>query len=163
MRPVSGRLLLVTAACLAAVTWGLLHLVYVNLPPLPWTIVPALLIMAALEAWAGRDLKARIAGREPRKPVPPLFVARMVVLAKATAYAAAVVAGIALGMVIYLFGLLHAATPRSDMIIAGVAFGSSIALLLAALYLENSCRIPEDGSRDRDDQPAPPRSPFPSH
>jgi hypothetical protein len=25
MRPVSGRLLLVTAACLAAVTWGLLH------------------------------------------------------------------------------------------------------------------------------------------
>lgn len=163
MKPASTRLLLVVAVFFAAVTWGVLHQVYVNLPPLPWTIVPALLIIAALEAWAGRDLKARIAGREGYKPAPPLFVARMVVLAKASAYAGAVLAGIALGFVIYLFGLLHAATPRSDMIIAGVTFGSSIVLLLAALYLENSCRVPKDDSRERDDEPVPPQSPFPSH
>jgi hypothetical protein len=85
----------------------------------------------------------------------------MVVLAKASAYAAAVLAGISLGFVLYLFGLLQASTPRADMITAGVTFGSSIVLLLAALYLENCCRVPKDD--DRDDEPAPPQSPFPSH
>ncbi|MGH3171212.1 MAG: DUF3180 domain-containing protein [Trebonia sp.] len=162
MKPVSARLLLLATVFFALVIWAVLHAVYADLPPLSWTGVPALLIAAALEAWAGRDLKARISGRQG-KPAPPLFVARMVVLAKASAYAAAVLAGIALGFVFYLFGLLQAATPRTDMITAGVTFGSSIVLMLAALYLENSCRVPKDDDRDRDDEPAPPQSPFPSH
>lgn len=164
MKPTSARLLLLTAVVCAAITWGVLHAIYADLPPLAWTGVPALLIAAAAEAWAGRDLKARIAGRDGYKPAPPLFAARMVVLAKATAYAAVVVGGIAIGFVIYLFGLLQAATPRTDMITAGVTFASSMVLLVAALYLENSCRIPKDDDRDRDDTPAPPpQSPFPSH
>lgn len=163
MKPVSTRLLLLVTAFFAAVTWAALHAIYADLPPLSWTGVPALLIAAALEAWAGRDLKARIRGRAGYKPVPALFVARMVVLAKASAYAAGVLAGICLGFVIYLFGLLQAETPRADMITAGVTFGSAIILLLAALYLENSCRIPEEDDRDQDDEPAPPQSPFPSH
>lgn len=163
MRPVSTRLLAVAAVFFAVVTWAVLHAIYADLPPLAWTGVPALLIAAALEAWAGRDLKARIAGREGYKPAPSLFVARMVVLAKASAYAAAVLAGISIGFVVYLFGLLRATTPRTDMITAGVTFGSSVLLLLAALYLENSCRVPKDDNRDHDDEPAPPQSPFPSH
>jgi hypothetical protein len=163
VKPVSTRLLLLVAVFFTVVTWAVLHAVYSDLPPLAWTGVPALLIAAALEAWAGRDLKARIAGREGYKPAPSLFVARMVVLAKASAYAAAVLAGISLGFVIYLFGLLQASTPRADMITAGVTFGSSILLLLAARYLENSCRVPKDEDRDRDEEPAPPQSPFPSH
>jgi hypothetical protein len=163
VKPVSTRLLLLAGIFFAVVTWAVLHAIYTNLPPLSWTGVPALLIAAALEAVAGRDLKARISGREGVKPAPPLFVARMVVLAKASAYAAAVLAGISLGFVLYLFGLLQASTPRTDMITAGVTFGSSIVLLLAALYLENCCRVPEDDDRDRDEDPAPPQSPFPSH
>ncbi|HEV3382980.1 MAG TPA: DUF3180 domain-containing protein [Trebonia sp.] len=163
MKPVSTRLLLLAAVFFAVVTWAVLHAVYTDLPPLSWTGVPALLIAAALEAWAGRDLKARIAGRERYKPAPALFVARMVALAKATAYTGSVVAGISLGFVIYLFGLLQAATPRTDMITAGVTFGSSILLLLAALYLENSCRVPKDDGRGQDDEPPPPQSPFPDH
>lgn len=164
MKPTSHRLLLATAVGCAAITWAVLTAVYSILPPLSWTGVPALLIAAALEAYAGHDLKARIAGSEGYKPAPPIFVARMVVLAKASAYAAAVVAGICLGFVIYLIRLLQAATPRTDMLTAGLAFGSALVLLAAALYLENCCRVPTD--TDRDDEPAPPpppQSPFPSH
>jgi hypothetical protein len=153
----------VVALVCAAITWAALHAIYNSLPPLSWTGVPALLIAAMAEAWAGRDLKARISGRGGYKPAPPMFVARMVVLAKATAYAAAVIAGVAIGFVIYLLRLLQAATPRTDMITAGVTFASSLVLLAAALYLENSCRVPRDDSDDRDDEPAPPQSPFPSH
>lgn len=164
MKPTRTRTLLIVGVICAAIAWAVLKGIYADLPPLSWTGVPALLIAAGIEAWAGRDLKARISGREGYKPAPPLFVARLVVLAKASAYASAVVAGVSIGFVIYLIRLLPATTPRSDMITAGVTFGSSLVLLAAALYLENCCRIPEDS--DRDDEPAPPpppQSPFPSH
>jgi uncharacterized protein DUF3180 len=163
MKPTRPRTLLIIGVICAAIAWAVLKGIYADLPPLSWTGVPALLIAAAIEAWAGRDLKARISGREGFKPAPPLFVARLVVLAKASAYAGAVVAGVSLGFVIYLFRLLQAATPRSDMITAGVTFGSSLALLAAAMYLENCCRIPKDSDRDDEPAPPPPQSPFPSH
>jgi hypothetical protein len=166
VKPSSTRMLLLVGVVCAAVTRVVLGVIYTDLPPLSWTGVPALLIVAGAEAWTGRDLKARIAGRAGYKPAPPLFVFRMVVLAKATAYTGAVLGGVCIGFVIYLFGLLQAATPRSDMITAGVTFGASMVLLVAALYLENCCRVPKDLDREGDVEPAPPpppESPFPSH
>jgi hypothetical protein len=70
---------------------------------------------------------------------------------------------VSLGFVIFLIRLLQATTPRTDMITAGVTFGSSLVLLAAALYLENCCRIPKDSDRDDEPAPPPPQSPFPSH
>jgi hypothetical protein len=162
VRPTSARALLLTGVLAAAVTWALLTAVYARLPPLTWTGVPALLIAAGAEAWAGRDLRARIQGRRPgAKPAPPLFVARIVALAKASSQAAALLAGVSVGFVIYLSGMLDATTPRNDMITAGVSFGSSLVLLAAALYLEYCCRVPRNPDRERDDEPAPPPpSPF---
>ena len=161
MKPTRARTLLLVCVAAAAVTWALLHGVYSNLPPLTWTGVPALLIAAAAEAWTGRDLRARITGRQGTKPAPPLFVARMVALAKASAYTAALLAGVAVGFAIYLSGMLDATTPRNDMITASVSFGSALVLLAAALFLEYCCRVPKNPDQDRDDEPAPPRpSPF---
>jgi hypothetical protein len=161
VRPTRARVLLLTGVLAAAVTWALLTVVYSKLPPLTWTGVPALLIAAGAEAWTGRDLRARIQGRPGAKPAPPLFVARMVALAKASSLAAALLAGVSAGFVIYLSGMLDATTPRNDMITAGVSFGSSLVLLAAALYLEYCCRVPRNPDRDRDDESAPPPpSPF---
>jgi uncharacterized protein DUF3180 len=163
VKPTRPRTLLIVAIICGVIAWAVLQGIYASLPPLSWTGVPALLIAAGIEAWAGRDVKARIAGREGYKPAPALFVARLVALAKASAYAAAVVAGVSLGFVIFLIRLLQATTPRTDMITAGVTFGSSLVLLAAALYLENCCRIPKDSDRDDEPAPPPPQSPFPSH
>ena len=161
MKPTRARTLLLIIVLTAAVTWALLTVVYSKLPPLTWTGVPALLLAAAAEAWIGRDLRARIAGRPGSKPAPPLFVARMVALAKASSLVAALLAGVSAGFIVYLPGLLGASTPRSDMITASVAFGSSLVLLAAALYLEYCCRVPKNPDRGRDDAPAPPPpSPF---
>ena len=161
MKPTRVRTLLLIIVLTAAVTWALLTVVYSKLPPLTWTGVPALLLAAAAEAWTGRDLRARIAGRPGSKPAPPLFVARMVALAKASSLVAALLAGVSAGFIVYLPGLLGASTPRSDMITASVAFGSSLVLLAAALYLEYCCRVPKNPDRGRDDAPAPPPpSPF---
>lgn len=164
MKPTRQRNLLILGLACAVIAWAVLQAVYSDLPPLSWTGVPALLIAAMIEAWAGRDVKARITGAEGYKPAPPLFVARLVVLAKASAYAASVVAGLSFGFVIYLLRLMGAPTPRTDMITAGITFGSALVLLAAALYLENSCRIPKNRDRDEDKiPPPPPQSPFPSH
>ena len=159
MKPTRISTLAIIAVVCAAAGWVLLRAVYAKLPPLPWTGVPALLIAAAAEAWTGRDLRARIAG--PRsgqgarrgsgqgagrdlKPPAPLFVSRMVALAKASSVAAAIIAGFAAGFDFYLAGSLTASVPREDALTAVFTFVAAVLLGCAALYLENSCRVPED-------------------
>ena len=168
MKPTRISTLVIIAVVCAAAGWLLLRAVYAKLPPLPWTGVPALLIAAAAEAWTGRDLRARIAGPPRRgsgqgargsgqgardlKPPAPLFVSRMVALAKASAVAAAIIAGLAAGFDFYLAGSLNASVPREDALTAVITFVAAVLLGCAALYLENSCRVPED-----------PDAPEPSH
>jgi hypothetical protein len=144
MRPTRVSTLVVVAVVCAAVGWLLLRSVYQRLPALPWTGVPALLIAAAAEAWTGRDLRARIAGRRGLKPAAPLFVSRMVALAKASSLAAAIIAGLAAGFDIYLSGSLNASVPRQDALTAVVTFAAAVLLACAALYLEYCCRVPGD-------------------
>ena len=149
MKPTRVSTLVAVAAVCAALSWLLLRTLYAKLPPLPWTGVPALLIAALAEAWTGRDLKARITRRrEGVKPVAPLFVSRMVALAKATSLAAAIIAGFAAGFDIYLAGSLSASVPRQDALTAVITFVAAVVLACAALYLENCCRVPEDPGRD---------------
>ncbi len=153
MKPTRISTLVIIAVVCAAAGWVLLRAVYAKLPPLPWTGVPALLIAAVAEAWTGRDLRARIAGSSRRgsgqgardlKPPAPLFVSRMVALAKASAVAAAIIAGFAAGFDFYLAGSLTASVPREDALTAVITFVAAVLLGCAALYLENSCRVPED-------------------
>jgi len=160
VKPTRVSTLVIIAVVCAAAGWLLLRAVYAKLPPLPWTGVPALLIAAVAEAWTGRDLRARIAGPSRRgsgqgtrgsgqgardlKPPAPLFVSRMVALAKASAVAAAIIAGFAAGFDFYLAGSLSASVPREDALTAVITFVAAVLLGCAALYLENSCRVPED-------------------
>jgi hypothetical protein len=155
MKPTRVSTLVVVAVLCAAVTWLLLRSFYQNLPPLPWTGVPALLVAALAEAWMGRDLRARIAGRRGLKPAAPLFVSRMVALAKASSVAAAIIAGVAAGFDIYLSGSLSASVPRQDALTAVVTFVAAILLICAALFLEYCCRVPDAPDRDQRDAEAP--------
>jgi hypothetical protein len=159
VKPTRARTLLLIIVLVAAVTWAVLDAVYASLPPLTWTGVPALLIAAGAEAWVGRDLRARIQGKRGTRPAPPLFVARMVALAKASSLTAALLAGICAGFMIYLSGMTGAPTPRADLIDASLSFGACLVLLAAALFLEYCCRVP--GDPDDDSVPPPPQeSPF---
>jgi Protein of unknown function (DUF3180) len=160
MTPTRPRTLLLVAVLAGVATWAVLTAVYASLPQLTWTLVPALLIAAGIEAWTGRDLRARIQGDGSRKPAPPLFVARIVALAKASSQTAALLAGVSAGFMIYLSGMTSAPTPRSDFVDASLSFGASLILIAAALYLEFCCRVPKDPDGDRDTPLPPPPSPF---
>ncbi len=154
MKPTRTSTLVIVAVVCAVAAWLLLKSVYEHLPPLPWTGVPALLVAALAEAWTGRDLKARIAGRRGLKPAAPLFVSRMVALAKASSLAAAAIAGLSAGFVIYLSGSLNAPVPRQDALTAAVTLAAAVVLACAALYLEYCCRVPNAPDRDQADDPA---------
>ena len=157
MKPTRPRVLVLVVVLAAAVTWAVLKGVYASLPPLTWTGVPALLIAAGVEAWAGRDLRARIQGKQGARPAPPLFVARIVALAKASSQTAALLAGICAGFMVYLSGMASAPTPRADLIDASLSFGACLVLLAAALFLEYCCRVPRDPESDDDNAPPPPQ------
>lgn len=160
MKPTRSAMLLLTVVLAAAVTWAVLDAIYASLPPLTWTGVPALLIAACAEAWAGRDIRARIQGKRGARPAPPLFVARLVALAKASSQTAALLAGLCAGFMIYLSGMTSAPTPRSDLINASLSFGACLVLMAAALFLEYCCRVPRNPDTDRDDAPPTPPSLF---
>ena len=154
MRPTRTSTLAIVAVVCALAAWLLLRTVYEKLPPLPWTGVPALLVAAVAEAWTGRDLQNRIAGRRGLKPAAPLFVSRMVALSKASSQVAAAVAGLAAGVDIYLSGSLNASVPRQDAVTGAITLAAAVVLSCAALYLEYCCRVPDIPDRDRTDQDA---------
>jgi hypothetical protein len=150
--PTRVRSLVVIGAACAAAAWLVLRLVYSDLPPLPWTAVPALLLLAIAEGWSGRNLRARLSGRMGSKPILPIAVARMAALAKASSLAGALIGGLTAGFLIYVSGSLDKATPRSDALVAASTAVAAILLVIAALYLERGCRIPAD-DQDGIDRP----------
>jgi hypothetical protein len=140
----------IAAAC-AAVCWLVLGLVYRSLPPLPWSGVPTLLIVGLAEAYSGMLLRARIHQRPGTKPVEAIAVARTAALAKASAYAAAVIGGVAGGFSLYVAGSLDKTFPRHDAFAAVGTFVAAAFLAAAALYLEYCCRVPKQP--DEEDEP----------
>jgi len=151
-------ILLAMVAAIGAVTWAILRFAYVSMPPLPWTAVPTLLLLAIGEAYVGWNIRRRIehkpTGRGPDgkpevKPVEPMAVARLAALAKASAHAAAALAGLFGGFACYLSSSLDKPTPRSDFFVSVGTFVATVALIGAALFLEWCCRVPPDPDEEQ--------------
>jgi hypothetical protein len=133
----------------ALVTWLLVRQVYAELPIVPWTAIPTVLLLAIGEAYSAWATKARIDRKPGTKPVEPLAVARLAALAKASAYAGAALGGVFAGFALHTLQLFTRETPRTDFFIATGSFLACVALISAALFLENSCRIPKDPEDQR--------------
>lgn len=124
-----------------AVRWS-----YQRLPGLPSLAGLPALVIGAGEAVYGLNLRRRIRDTGPgRRPVDGLSVARAVVVAKATALAGAAVGGLWLGVLAYVVPeastLAAAAVDRTSAVIG---LGCAIAMAAGALWLERSCRAPDD-------------------
>jgi len=156
MRPTRARTLVLTAVVCATGTWLLLHLAYTSLPLLPWSGVPALGLLAIAEAICGRSVRARLHGRGT--PIPPIAVARLAALAKASSLVGAFIGGLAVGFLISVAGSVDKSSAyRSDTFASGATIVAAALLVAAALYLEYGCRVPN--GRDQGAEPgAPPQS-----
>ncbi len=148
MQPTKPWTLLVIAAISAALAWLVVWLTFASLPPLPWTPVPALALLAAGEFGFGRNLSTRLGGRPGARPVQPMAVPRVVALAKASSAAAAAFGGLAAGFAFYALGSLDKPALRHDALVAAAMALAALALVAAALYLERSCRAPDPPDDD---------------
>jgi len=103
--PVNRRDLVVLAVGLAVASWLVVRAHYGSLPALRWWLPVPLGVLALAEALGARTLRARLAaqrdrrppaerGSAPVRPVEPMLVARLAVLAQASAYVGAAFVGV---------------------------------------------------------------------
>ncbi len=152
MRPTSISVLIVAGLGAAALGWLLLSFSYSTLPELPWSPVIVLAVLAVAEGLLAQNTAARIQ-RKPGAPrVEPLAVARYVALAKASALVGALSAGFSAGLVAWL-AMEPTQAASNDIPAAAGGLVSALALVGAALWLERSCRIPEQPDQKDEDEP----------
>jgi hypothetical protein len=150
MTPTRPWTLVAVFAGFGLAVWLVVRMTFASLPPLPWTAVPWMLVLAITEALIGRNLRAKIQGRRGGKPLAPMAVARMAALAKASSLGGAAFAGFAAGFLAYTAGSLEKIVPRGDAINAALTLGAAAVLVAAALYLEHCCRAPAPPDEDDD-------------
>ncbi|WP_116245517.1 DUF3180 domain-containing protein [Nocardiopsis sp. FIRDI 009] len=151
LQPTGWRVPVLLAVVGALLGWLITGAIDV-LPPLPWSAIPTLLLLAFAEAFTARRTRRRIRRDPGTEPIQPLSAARLVALAKASALFAALAAGFFLGVALAVVGTLVLPSHREVFFTALGTAASSGLLLGAALWLESACRVPEDG--DGDDDPS---------
>lgn len=113
------------------------------------TAIGALLVIMALPV---RRVSRGVAGAR----VDPFYATRVVMLAKASSLTAALLAGGALGITVYLLG--RAVLPGVGSITMAVAtLVGAVLLLVGGLVAEHMCTIPPSDDDDKRDHRAEPR------
>jgi TctA family transporter len=144
MRPTNPATLVVAGLVMAASAWLGISRFYGDMPfSLPLLPSATFFGLAIVEAVTARTTKARIDRRDGAPPVNPLVVARYVVLAKASALAGAIFAGLYAGLSVWLLTERGRNAHASADLPKGIAgLVSAAALVAAALWLERACRVP---------------------
>jgi hypothetical protein len=119
-----------------------------TLPSVPLAAPIVLALIAVVLAATALSLRARLRAQRERRPgakgVDPLMAARAVVFGQASALVAALVAGMYGGTGVFLLELLDLPTRRDQAIYAGFSVLAGIAVIVAALFLERVCKLPDD-------------------
>lgn len=143
MRPTSPATLVVAGLAAAALAWVAIASYYGSVPRIPWLPPVTLFVLAVAEAVLARSTGARIAHRPGTVRVDPLAVARLVVLAKASALAGAIFTGGYAGVVVALLVLKQGnAYAAADTPAAIGGLVAAVALVAGGLLLERACRVP---------------------
>ena len=157
MNAVSRRDLVALALGLTLASWLVVRVAYGELAALRWWLPVPVGLLALAEAGAARAVGERLRAQRERRPLPgggpvaPLLAARLVVLAQASAYVGAVLAGCWAGVLLHTVPALDRLTAaRGDTVTAVLGVLLAVALAVAALWLEHVCKVPLDD----DDPPA---------
>lgn len=152
MRPTRARDLLATAAFFVVATWLLVRSFYGSLPPISVVAGASLYPIALGEVGLAFFVRSRIGGSrigDGPQQLHPITAARALALAKASSLVGAAVTGAWIGFLLHVAPqaatVRAAADDRSGAIVGLVA---GLALVGAALWLEQCCRTPKDSSDD---------------
>jgi len=164
MTPVRRGELIALAVAIAFASWLVVRSAYQALPPFQWWLPVPLGVLTVAEALGARTLRSRLSaeregrrspGRDPAtaaRPVEPMLVARLAVLAQASAWVGAVFAGLWAGVLLHTgpaIGRLGAAPGDTVTAVFGVLLAAG--LIVAALWLEHVCKVPPGQDQDEPD------------
>ncbi|MBX5447028.1 MAG: DUF3180 domain-containing protein [Acidothermus cellulolyticus] len=156
MKPTRVPILVALAIVVAAATWALVGRIYDSLPTLSLYAPIALGVLALAEVAFAISVRRRIRHPTPGYRIDPIFVSRLVVLAKASAYTGAILTGVYAGFLGYTLTAPGRGQLSADARTSAIAAGLNAALVVAALFLENGCRVPRppDEADGRPPKPA---------
>jgi hypothetical protein len=146
VRPTRLRDLAAVAVSVGILAYLLVSWTYRSFPQLPRTAPASLLLAGLVELQAAVLTRRRLRREAGTKPIAPLTVARLVVLAKASSLVGAAFAGVWAGVLVYAatrtaeFG-----TAGDDALTAGFGVGAAAVLVAGGLLLEHECRVRRDG------------------
>jgi uncharacterized protein DUF3180 len=143
MQRTRWQTLLTVAATTAALGWLVLRLldrVAVEPPPVPWLVCLVMLVIAGVVFTMGWQVRQFLGGKRPQ--LNPIRAARTAVLAKASCYTGALLAGWYLSQVLAVLGDLSIASQRDRAQAAGLAAVTAILMAVVGLVVEWFCRVP---------------------
>ncbi|GGO89493.1 DUF3180 domain-containing protein [Wenjunlia tyrosinilytica] len=161
MKQLRVRVLIGLAVVAGVLSWGAAGLwdSLGTLPKVPVAAPIVLAIIAVVLAATALSLRARLKAQREREPdakgVDPLVAARAVVFGQASALVAALVSGIYGGAGVFLLRDLDVPARRDQAVYAGFAVLAGIGVVVAALFLERVCRLPDDHDSDDPEATAP--------
>jgi hypothetical protein len=150
MRPTRPSVLIAIGLLVGALSWIVVQAEFDSLPRVPVLGSVTVAVLAIAELYLGFSVRGRLR-RPGERPLDPLLVARLAVLAKASSHAGAIVAGLYGGLFIYAVSNLGHPAFSSDTRASGLSVVVALVLIGAALFLEYTCRVP----RPPEDQPLP--------
>lgn len=114
-----------------------------------YTLPVSLVVIAILVVALAVPVRRAVRGRERRR-VDPFYATRVVILAKASSIAGALLAGAGVG---FLADLLLRGAPTGDVLARIlVSLGGAVLLLVGGLVAEFLCRVPPSDDDDDDDR-----------
>jgi len=143
MQRTRWQTLVVVAVGVAALTWIGFRVVADRggLPPsVPWLVVAVEVLIAAVVLAMGWAVRQFLRGRRP--DLDPIRAARTAVLAKASCYTGALLAGWYGGQTIVLVADLATPGNGGRAVAAGIATGGALVLAGVGLLVEWFCRVP---------------------
>lgn len=165
MKPTSIPWLFAVAGIASLLGWGFAAWVDSNgrLPAVPWMAVVVIWVVAGfVGAWAvmaRRRLHPKPGAPRTAPRMAPLMAARTTALALAGSRTGAVVLGMYGGVALRLLQETAVAAGRERLLAAALAALGGLVLAALSLWLEHSCRLPDDtddaGARVTGSEPGP--------
>jgi hypothetical protein len=119
-----------------------------RLLPLPWTALGGMVLIAVAVVASGWPVRRWTRGERSR-PLDPLRAARVLVLARASAYSGSALAGFYAAQAVLVLPDLSIEPRRERLGVAALATGAAVLMVVAGLVVERWCRLPGDEDEER--------------
>jgi hypothetical protein len=142
VKPTRLPVLLALAVLTGGLGWFVIDSRTGDLLELPYLAPVTAGLIALFELGLAKVVHDKVRGRGRGRQMHPLQIARALVLAKASSTTGALLAGLYAGLWLWFFQHDELRVAADNAVTAAVSVGACALLVVGALLLERSCRVP---------------------